>query len=290
MQYLERDDIAPLGHRAWYPEPRGVGRSSGGPHTMEQAIADIEAIRRAVEVDSWMVIGHSWGCDLGVRYAIEHPEAVTALVGIAGRGPQRDFTWSTAYEAGKSTEPVVEIDWDPEVHVASAHRSPSGSTVRTCGADWPTVKCQCTSSLPATTSARPGRSRSLPNSFHTALSRQSLRSRMTSGPLTQTGGRRPSPTPAPFVRQPSNSVLIDDRLTRPLLAVKSVKPVTHDVKWRCSCEARWRCSFRWIIRTSRTNRRPAAIDGVRQSAYWFGERRHGADRRAGETRDPHRRP
>ncbi len=118
VQYLERDDIAPLGHRAWYPEPRGVGRSSGGPHTMEQAIADIEAIRRAVEVDSWMVIGHSWGCDLGVRYAIEHPEAVTALVGIAGRGPQRDFTWSTAYEAGKSTEPVVEIDWDPEVHAA----------------------------------------------------------------------------------------------------------------------------------------------------------------------------
>lgn len=118
VQYLERDDISPFGHRAWYPEPRGVGRSSGGAHSMETAIADIESIRRAVDVDKWIVVGHSWGCDLGVRYAVEHPEAVTALVGIAGRGPQRDYTWSATYEAGKPTEPVVEIDWVPEVHAA----------------------------------------------------------------------------------------------------------------------------------------------------------------------------
>jgi hypothetical protein len=31
VQYLERDEISPPGHRAWYPEPRGVGRSGGGP-------------------------------------------------------------------------------------------------------------------------------------------------------------------------------------------------------------------------------------------------------------------
>ncbi|WP_344500243.1 alpha/beta hydrolase [Dactylosporangium maewongense] len=118
VQYLERDDIAPLNHRTWYPEPRGVGRSSGGPHTMEEAIADLEAIRKAVGVGAWIVVGHSWGCDLGVRYAVEHPEAVVAVIGIAGRGPQRDRTWSEAYEAGKSIEPVVEIDWVPEVHAA----------------------------------------------------------------------------------------------------------------------------------------------------------------------------
>ncbi len=118
VQYLERDEIAPAGHRAWYPEPRGVGRSGGGPHDMAQAIADIEAIRRSVEVDSWIVLGHSWGSDLAVRYAVEHPESVTALVGIAGRGPQRDRSWSEAYEAGKAVEPVVEIDWVPEVHAA----------------------------------------------------------------------------------------------------------------------------------------------------------------------------
>ncbi len=105
VQYLERDEISPPSHRAWYPEPRGVGRSAGGPHTMERAIADLEAVREAVDVGSWTVVGHSWGCDLAVRYAIERPEAVTAVVGIAGRGPQRDRTWSEAYEAGQAAEP-----------------------------------------------------------------------------------------------------------------------------------------------------------------------------------------
>jgi proline iminopeptidase len=85
---------------------------------MEEAIADLEGIREAVGVGNWIVVGHSWGCDLGVRYAVEHPEAVAAVVGIAGRGPQRDRTWSEAYEAGRAAEPVVDIAWVPEVHGA----------------------------------------------------------------------------------------------------------------------------------------------------------------------------
>lgn len=118
VQYLEVDDISPGGYRAWYPEPRGVGRSTGGPHTMEQAIADLEAFREEVGVASWVVVGHSWGCDLGVRYAVERPQAVEAVIGIAGTGPQRDRTWSAAYEAAKAGEPVVDVDWVPEVHAA----------------------------------------------------------------------------------------------------------------------------------------------------------------------------
>jgi proline iminopeptidase len=46
VHYLEHDEIAPRGMRAWYPEPRGVGRSEGGPHNLSQAVADIEAVRR----------------------------------------------------------------------------------------------------------------------------------------------------------------------------------------------------------------------------------------------------
>lgn len=118
VQYLERDEIAPRVHRAWYPEPRGVGRSGGGPHTMEQALADLEGIRGALGIGRWIVLGHSWGCDLAVRYALEHPEAVRGVVGVAGKGPQRDRTWSAAYEAGKAREPVIDIDWVPEVHAA----------------------------------------------------------------------------------------------------------------------------------------------------------------------------
>jgi proline iminopeptidase len=118
VQYLERDELSPPDHRAWYPEPRGVGRSGGGPHTMDRAIADLESIRAAVGVSSWIVLGHSFGSDLAVRYAVEHPKSVTAVVGIAGKGPHRDRTWSEAYEAGKAGEPAVDIDWAPDVHAA----------------------------------------------------------------------------------------------------------------------------------------------------------------------------
>ena len=118
VHYLERDELAPYGHRAWFPEPRGVGRSAGGPHDMERAVADLEAVRSTVGLDRWLVLGHSWGCDLAVRYAADHPESVTAVVGVAGRGPQRDRLWSEAYEAGIGSEPVVEIDWVPDVHDA----------------------------------------------------------------------------------------------------------------------------------------------------------------------------
>ncbi|MFC4068563.1 alpha/beta fold hydrolase [Actinoplanes subglobosus] len=118
VQYLERDELAPRGHRAWFPEPRGVGRSGGGPHTMEQAIADLEGIRVAAGVARWIVLGHSWGSDLGLRYAVSHPSSVAGLVGVAGRGPQRDRTWSEAYQAGRAVDPGVDIECARDVHAA----------------------------------------------------------------------------------------------------------------------------------------------------------------------------
>jgi proline iminopeptidase len=118
VQYLEHDHLSAPGFRSWYAEPRGVGRSGGGPHAMDRAIDDLEGIRDGVGVRRWIVVGHSWGADLAVRYAIEHPGAVSAAVAIAGRGPQRDRTWSEAYEDGRLTEDAVDIAWVPEVHAA----------------------------------------------------------------------------------------------------------------------------------------------------------------------------
>lgn len=118
VHYLENDQLAPTGFRAWYPEPRGVGRSAGGPHTMAQAVGDLEAVRRAVGVTSWVALGHSWGGDLAVFYALQHPDALRGVVAIAGTGPQRDRTWSQEYHAGKDREPQIPIDWVPEVHAA----------------------------------------------------------------------------------------------------------------------------------------------------------------------------
>jgi proline iminopeptidase len=115
VNYLADAGLAPVGLRAWFPDPRGVGRSGGGPHTMADAVADLEAVREALGVESWAVLGHSWGSDLAVRYAVDHPGSVRRVVGVAGHGLHKDRTWSAAYEAGRDSEPDLGLAWDEEV-------------------------------------------------------------------------------------------------------------------------------------------------------------------------------
>jgi len=115
IQYLARDDLVPAGLRAWFPEPRGVGRSEGGPHDMAQAVDDLECIRLAAGVDRWVVIGHSWGSDLAIRYALDRPASVTRVVGIAGHGLHKDRTWSAEYEQRKAATPQLDIPYSPPV-------------------------------------------------------------------------------------------------------------------------------------------------------------------------------
>ncbi|MCL8025807.1 alpha/beta hydrolase [Nocardioides sp. BSK12Z-3] len=116
--YLATESLAPTGRRCWFPWPRGVRPSGGGPHDMERAVADLEALRIGLGLGSWAVVGHSWGGDLALRYAVDHPEAVTCVVAVAARGPQRDRTWSEAYEAGKAFEKGVDVAFDAEVWAA----------------------------------------------------------------------------------------------------------------------------------------------------------------------------
>lgn len=100
------------------PEPRGVGQSGGGPHDIATAIADLEALRVHLGFGKWDVLGHSWGADLGLFYALAHPERVSRLISCAGTGVQYDRDWKAAYEAGKHLEADFVVDYNPEVHAA----------------------------------------------------------------------------------------------------------------------------------------------------------------------------
>ncbi len=65
-----------------------------------------------------VVLGHSWGGDLAVRYALDHPAAVRGVVAVAAHGLHQDRTWSAAYHALKNTEAGIDVAWDPGVHGA----------------------------------------------------------------------------------------------------------------------------------------------------------------------------
>ncbi|MEU4312004.1 alpha/beta hydrolase [Nocardia sp. NPDC024068] len=118
VHYLADEILAPRGMRAWYPDPRGVARSEGGPHDLARAVADLESVRAAAGIRRWTVLGHSWGSDLAVRYALDHPDSVASVIGIAGHGLHKDRTWSQAYHAAQHQEADIEIEWEPEVHAA----------------------------------------------------------------------------------------------------------------------------------------------------------------------------
>jgi proline iminopeptidase len=86
-------------------EARGCGRSAPhGPYRLRRFVADIDELRALTGVDRWLVIGHSWGVDLALAYALAHPRQLVGLVGIAGGRIMDDRAWSAVYHAGRHRE------------------------------------------------------------------------------------------------------------------------------------------------------------------------------------------
>ena len=68
-------------------DQRGCGRSERrGPYSLRRFAADLDAVRRGLGLDRIAVLGHSWGATLGLRYALDHPDRVTALIYVSGTG------------------------------------------------------------------------------------------------------------------------------------------------------------------------------------------------------------
>lgn len=85
----QRRFFDPDAYRVVLFDQRGSGRSrplASEPdadlttNTTAHLIADIEALRLHLDVESWTVLGISWGTTLGLAYAQTHPQRVNALV------------------------------------------------------------------------------------------------------------------------------------------------------------------------------------------------------------------
>lgn len=101
----QRRFFDPDAFRAVLFDQRGAGRSRPlasepdadlSANTTHHLVADIEALRRHLGVDSWTVLGFSWGTTLGLAYAETHPERVERLVlGLVTTTSRREVEWVT---------------------------------------------------------------------------------------------------------------------------------------------------------------------------------------------------
>ena len=84
--------------RVVLPDQRGSGRSKVDSY--EQGfdfatfVADLEAVRVALDLERWSLVGHSWGGLLSMAYAAEHPDRVVSLGLVGSAGIDASF-WAT---------------------------------------------------------------------------------------------------------------------------------------------------------------------------------------------------
>lgn len=82
--------------RVVFYDQRGNGRSSplteGQSCTLEDQIADLEALRREIGAEKVDLLGHSWGGYLIMAYAASHPDRVAHLVIADSAAPKWDET------------------------------------------------------------------------------------------------------------------------------------------------------------------------------------------------------
>lgn len=85
--------LADAGFHALAPDLAGYGDSPiEGAGTWERHVADVEAFRIAQGLDRVALVVHDWGGLIGLRWACDHPGAVSALV-ISDSGFFPDGRW-----------------------------------------------------------------------------------------------------------------------------------------------------------------------------------------------------
>ena len=106
--------ISGFGYRTILFDQRGTGESrlgSVGPATitMDLMVDDIEAIRKDLKTEKWVILGHSFGGMLANYYAAKHPERVQGMIQSSSGGLDLSLLGLTQNEINKNLA-QVEID------------------------------------------------------------------------------------------------------------------------------------------------------------------------------------
>ena len=124
-QHMHRALFDPERDHAILFDQRGAGRShpylSRTANTTHHLVADIEAIREHFDIETWLVVGGSWGSTLGLAYAQTYPQRVTGLVLRAiFLGTDAEVQWAFV-EGAKTHRPELFAsfcNWLPEAERA----------------------------------------------------------------------------------------------------------------------------------------------------------------------------
>jgi proline-specific peptidase len=112
---LDHYSLLPLRHckdrfTLVFYDHRGNGRSVGAPvssMTWENLTADAEALRQRLGFDKWAVLGHSFGGQVALEYALRYPNSLSHLVLLDTGGDSR---WSQQNAA----DLLAKRDYSPE--------------------------------------------------------------------------------------------------------------------------------------------------------------------------------
>ncbi|BCB82728.1 alpha/beta fold hydrolase [Phytohabitans suffuscus] len=139
------------GHATFAVDMRGHGGSDVPERGYDQATAaaDLVAVRAGLGLRAPVVVGHSWGASVSVRFAGEHPDLLSALAMVDGGwitpavvgGSWEEFSarWGPRELDGVPAESIrgslgiLHPDWSPttvEAAMAALRVLPDGTAVR----------------------------------------------------------------------------------------------------------------------------------------------------------------
>lgn len=116
-----------------YYDQRGCGISDytapATGYSVDQAADDLDALRAALQIDRWMVLGHSYGGTLAMHYVTKYPERTAGLVLVTSATyglpielrPGREHRFLSKEEAEKINEVYNRDDLNMAQLVFNAH-------------------------------------------------------------------------------------------------------------------------------------------------------------------------
>ncbi len=119
--------VAARGYRAIAPDFAGFGDSPPDPPgTWQRHVESVEAFRQELGLGPVALVVHDWGGLIGLRWACDHPDAVSALV-ISDTGFFSDGKWHGMAEGlrteGQGEELVDNLDRDAFAQVLRSSSS-----------------------------------------------------------------------------------------------------------------------------------------------------------------------